>query len=844
MSIPAQLSSLALVLAAASLHAQHPVWVETDDSGYRALDAAQSAARRPQPLDALGVDPAWISLGPFGGDVADVAARPGDESVVLAGIAPAGGGGGALYRSTDGGANWQEVAQLAGISVHDLEFSAAGVAYAGTFDSPWRSADGGATWTQLGLGIGLNDQTFELTLDPSLPGRLWAGVGEALGSQPVNVLRSDDDGATWNDVTPPFGAPQSCKGIAVDPGDSNHVFACFGGGFGGGSVWRSQDAGASWTEVTGSLPAAPMQDVHYDGSRLWVAGGLLFGSQFFGLYESLDQGASWSAVHDGTWPNLVIQDIERDPANPSTWYLASAGSGVFRTTDDGASWSFGFGGTDGLSSNEVSVVPSGGAPVFLGSSSVAVWKSDTGAAFGPSAAGIGVLNTSSIAANPLNLDEMAVAFQGLNDGGVFHSDDGGLTWDLEALPGTRYNTVAFAPNGTLYAVSDGPTTIAAEGVWRKDPGGWVSIGPDQGPLFESELFPMAFSDQDPNLFYVAGSDFGSAQGAEATIWRTADGGGSWTKVYEGVTDNEDVMDLAILPDGTDQVVLGAVQDFGAVQVGQVLRSADGGLTWGDASGGLAAGVQATGLATSAFDPQLVFLADNDLGAGGVYLSVDGGQTWSSTGYGGRTFKVEADGRRAERLVAAAFGTGPKALLSDDGGVTFGAYDSGLGAAGLVNSLDLVAGEDCSTVLLATATGSYRRQSSCALEGDVEALSVAAGGTLTLDLAGGPDLGGANYWVVGSATGTSPATTLAGLTLPLVFDFYFQLTLIKPNQPPLASSLATFDPLGRATAGFTVAPGTDPVFIGATFYHAYAAFQLVPSVVVLGGSNAVGVTITP
>ena len=118
-------------------------------------DAAPQGAQTIQLRGPCEAD--WQALGPFGGDAQDVAMSPADANIVLAGIAPNGSSGGTLFRSTDGGASWTEVAAISGNSVFDIEFTPTGIAYIGTDNSVWKSTDGGAGWTQLNLNIGLND---------------------------------------------------------------------------------------------------------------------------------------------------------------------------------------------------------------------------------------------------------------------------------------------------------------------------------------------------------------------------------------------------------------------------------------------------------------------------------------------------------------------------------------------------------------------------------------------------------------------------------------------------------------------------------------------------------------
>jgi photosystem II stability/assembly factor-like uncharacterized protein len=672
-------------------------------SGIKPGTAVGTKYRGERPVGAS----AWTSLGPPGGDVFDVAASTVDANIVLAGLAPGGSFGGTLYRSSDGGTNWSEVPALDGISVFDIEFAPDGTTYLGTQDSVRKSTDGGLIWVTLNLGIGANDQVFDVAIDPADPSILWVGVADALASQPVNVMRSTDGGVTWGDRTPPH-APLSCRAIAVDPNDSNTVIAVFGGDFGGGEVWVTTDGGDSWMDRSAGLPGNPLNAVVYDGTRLLVGGGLLFGSQFVGLYESPDLGVTWTPLHDGTWPVLVVEDIAVDPSDAARIFVAIDGGGVNRTTDGGASWQIGIGGSQALAGRSIRFRPGNAQELFLGTSSLAVFHSTNGGdMFVQSSQGISQLDLFSIDANPLDPDEIAVAFQGANDGGVFSSTDGGTTWLLESAPPTRYSNVHFAPNGTLYAISSGPSTVAQEGLYRRENNGsWTPLGPDQGTLYESDLNTMRFSLNNGDLILLGGSDFGVA-GFEATIWRSTDAGLSWTKVFESATGTiERVTDLEIVEDGTDQNMVAAWNSESGDNIGGALRSTDNGASWFDSSTGLPAFFRGPKLCASPSDPQtLLISAWLSFQSGGLFRTTDGGASWASTGWTGNQTvgDVACHPIDDQMLFVTQLSGGDTVLRSQDGGATFAPFSNGL--ENVVAPRELAFAGD-SRLLLASAKGSY------------------------------------------------------------------------------------------------------------------------------------------
>jgi photosystem II stability/assembly factor-like uncharacterized protein len=701
---PLALWAMAFAPAAAFAQTAPPA-EPTDAHGFRPfVSTTPRTAPTPAAPAPRGV-PQWQPLGPFGGDVADINVSPTNPAIVLAGIAPTGSVGGSLYRSTDSGATWTQVPTLNTLSVYDIEFAPDGTAWVATDDSAWVSTDNGATFTPRNFGIGLNDQTFAIEIDPSNPNIIWAGVADAIGSQTMNVLRSTDGGVIWNDVTPASIAGTSATDIAINPGDPDDVMVTFGGAFGGGAVYFTPDAGVTWNEVTFGLPGNPVQAVEYSDGTWYVAGGQLFGSQFFGIWSSPDNGTTWTQLDDKTWPNSVATTIAIDPNNPDV-ILVGTPNGIHKSTDGGDTWTIGTGGTGGFSMNAIRFAPGSSTRVVAGASSFGVVLSDDAAATTRiSSVGIGSLDVFSVAANPLNTNEIAVAFQGQNNGGVYASTDAGQTWQNQSVPGTRYSYVKFDSEGTLHAISSGPSSVAPEGVYRRNPDNtWTGLGPDQGTLFESELFSIDFGTANPDLALASGNDFGVA-GFEGTIWRTPDAGAEWTKVYEApAMQSSSVQRVMFIEDGTDQNVLAGAQSFTAdAGLNGVFRSDDAGLTWERITSGLPESLWGYDLTSEPGNPNRVYVTDGAFSGGGIYRSEDAGLTWAPfvSGFNVRGVAVNPTDTDAVYFWAV-FAASPVYVATENGSVVTPAGD---GVMGSPRQIVAVEGSN-PRLLLATTTGAY------------------------------------------------------------------------------------------------------------------------------------------
>ncbi len=245
------------------------------------------------------------------------------------------GGKPGFGRSADGGLTWETEAanQLFAIALANCPLLPARV-FACALDVfqqtvLWRSEDFGLTWEPLPLPIDYADRGIDITVAPSDPDRIYAGlVGRKYDS--YAVLRSDDGGDHWIAIQEHLRC-NDLKQIVVDPQDSDVVYW-----HGGGRIRRSADGGYSydalWTHMRNLPPTyswSPSQ-LHvsdYDPKILYS-----------GYSRSADGGNIWDAR-----PGDIKKIPGYFPGSGSGALtivggphpiLTLAASGLFRSVDD------------------------------------------------------------------------------------------------------------------------------------------------------------------------------------------------------------------------------------------------------------------------------------------------------------------------------------------------------------------------------------------------------------------------------------------------------------------------------------------------------------------------------
>ncbi len=232
---------------------------------------------------------------------------------------------------------------------------------------------------------------------------------------------------------------------------------------------------------------------------------------------------------------------------------------------------------------------------------------------------------------------------GTTGGGVWESDDNGVTWSniSDGYFGGSIGAVAVAgsdPN-VIY-VGEGSmdirgNTSAGRGAWKSMDGGrtWTFIGlPEAGQIGRIEVHP-----RDHDLVYAAALGHPFGKNPERGIFRSSDGGETWEHVL-ALNDSTGASDLAM--DMTNPRILYAGMWRGerkpwalisGAEEGGVYKTTDGGDTWTKLGGGLPEGIVGkVGVTVSPADPDRVWAIIEAEPDGGVYRSDDAGATWERT----------------------------------------------------------------------------------------------------------------------------------------------------------------------------------------------------------------------
>jgi len=384
--------------------------------------------------------------------------------------------------------------------------------------------------------------------------------------------------------------------VAVNPVDPLVIYA--GGAQGG--VWKTTDAGLSWTPLTDNQCSLAVGSIDIDPvnpSIVYVGTGEQnnSGDSYYGcgVLRSTDGGATWTQLGanlfvtstGGARIGHIVIDRATAGSASTTTLLASTSFGLYRSTNSGQTW------TQVLTSSNVSsLVANQTDPriwyAAIGSyaadaSQNTVFKStDGGVSWTPLNLGIGTtVGRIELAIAPSDANVLYAAVEDRTKGastatqllGIWRSTDAGATWTKTTATGASCASQCWY-DLSIAVDRTNPARVYMGGFsfYRSDDS--ANTFTNIGTQIHVDHHAIAFG-SDPNVVLV---------GTDGGVYRTANGGGSWTSLNSNLAITQFYHGVSLHPSDTLTVV-GGTQDNGTLQYSgapswDAIIGADGGFT--------------------------------------------------------------------------------------------------------------------------------------------------------------------------------------------------------------------------------------------------------------------------
>jgi photosystem II stability/assembly factor-like uncharacterized protein len=503
-----------------------------------------------------------------------------------------------IFRSTDGGQTFEKVLykdEYTGGSDVELDPANPDIVYASLWQAqqgPWensewsgtsgglfKSTDGGTTWQQLTNGLPTGVVQVDIAIAPSDPNRIYATVA---AGRSVGIYRSDVAGESWTQITTDRRPALRIGGgdlpvPKVDPKNPDVLYVT------STVTWKSSDGGKTWTGLRGAPGGDDYQNIWINPNHPDI---ILLGSDQ-GALVTVNGGETWSSWYNQ--PTAQVYHVDTDNDFPYRVCSGQQDSGSACVSSRG-NWGeiterdwlpaggeeYGYLVPDPLNPN---IVYGGKLTRFdrrTGQTSDVSPKPLRGSDYR-------AVRTQPIVFSPVNPHILYFAANTLwqtSDGGQnwkqISPDLSRKTWTVPASVGKYADTPSAKPTdrGVIYTVSPSPLDINR--IWAGTDDGLIWVTTDGGVKWNNvtppELVPWAkVSILDAGHFdeltaYAAINTF-RLDDLRPHIYRTHDGGKTWTEIVNGIPNGaavnvvrEDPKHKGLLFAGTEREVYVSFDD--------------------------------------------------------------------------------------------------------------------------------------------------------------------------------------------------------------------------------------------------------------------------------------------
>jgi photosystem II stability/assembly factor-like uncharacterized protein len=517
----------------------------------------------------------------------------------------------------------------------------------------YKSTDAGKTWVHLGLRDG--QQIPALAVDPRNPNKVFAAVlGHPYGpNEERGLYRSTDGGQNWQKVITK-DENTGASDVEIDPSNPDTVYASMwevregpwedGNRFdgSGGGLFKSTDGGATWHQLTNGLPK-DLAQVYVaiapsDSRRLYATLSTAAGK--LNVYRSDDAGDSWTQITDDPRPSgrigggdLPIPRV--DPKNPDVIYVAS--TVTMKSVDGGKTWLSFRGAPGGDDYQNLWINPNNGNIILLVSDQGAIVTVNGGVSWGswynqPTAQLYHAIADNSfpyrVCAGQQESGSVCISTRG-NDGAITFRE-----WHPVGV--IEYGYVAPDPldPGIIYGA--GRTEVSKFHVSTGEVQNITPIPLRDAKYRADRTEPLMFSPVDPHILYYASN----------VLFKTTDGGNSWQTISQDLTrekpgapasvgtlynkalDKQRGVIYALAPSFKTVSTLWAGTDDGLIWI-----TRDGGKNWTDITPKeLTPWSKVTQISASHFDEQTAYASVSRFRINDthpyIYRTRDGGKSWT------------------------------------------------------------------------------------------------------------------------------------------------------------------------------------------------------------------------